>query len=101
MSDLDIFPYPVSRLGQVDIGLASSLQELVEGGHGKELEVGKYEQLLQPSLRKIFAEVGLQRMFWPEESGVRDTTSPPRPIRLFRHWSRSQSRRRPRLPGRP
>jgi alkylation response protein AidB-like acyl-CoA dehydrogenase len=71
MSDLDLFPHPVNRLGQVDVGLASSLQDLVE----KEVMARRpelkedYEQLLRPALGKILAGVGLQRMFWPEESG--------------------------------
>jgi alkylation response protein AidB-like acyl-CoA dehydrogenase len=71
MSDLDIFPYPVNRLGKIDIDLASNLQSLVEKEvMAKRLELKEdYEKLLRPSLKKMLAGVGLQRMFWPEESG--------------------------------
>lgn len=71
MSDLDLFPYPVSRLGKIDIDLASNLQTLVEKEVvARRLELKEdYEQLLRPTLGKLLAGVGLQRMFWPEESG--------------------------------
>jgi len=71
MSDLDLFPYPASRLGQVDVGLASSLQDLVEKEvMAKRPELKEdYAQLLLPSLSKILTEIGLQKMFWPEKLG--------------------------------
>jgi alkylation response protein AidB-like acyl-CoA dehydrogenase len=71
MSDPDLFPYPASRLGQVDVGLASSLRDLVEKevmAKRPELKEG-YAQVLLPSLRKILTEIGVQRMFWPEKLG--------------------------------
>jgi alkylation response protein AidB-like acyl-CoA dehydrogenase len=71
MSDLDLFPYPVTRLGKIDIDLASSLRTLVEKEvMARRLEHKEdYDQVLRPSLKKTLAGVGLQRMFWPEAAG--------------------------------
>jgi alkylation response protein AidB-like acyl-CoA dehydrogenase len=78
MSDVDIFFYPVSRLGKADVDLASSLQSLVEKEiMSKRLELKEdYERLLQPSLHRLLVGTGLQRMFWPEKLGGDEHNQP-------------------------
>jgi alkylation response protein AidB-like acyl-CoA dehydrogenase len=78
MNGLDLFPYPKNRLEKADLDLASSLQGMVEKQvMDKRLELKEdYEKLLGPSLGKLMAEVGLQRMFWPERHGGEEHNQP-------------------------
>ncbi|MDY6795560.1 MAG: acyl-CoA dehydrogenase family protein [Actinomycetota bacterium] len=71
MNNLDLFPYQKNRLEDTDLQLASTLHDLVEREvMDKRLELKEdYEQLLKPSMRKIFVDIGLQKMFWPEKLG--------------------------------
>lgn len=71
MQDLDLFPYPKSRLQSTDVDLASSLRGLVEKEiMDKRLELKEdYEGLIKPSLEKVLVGIGLQKMFWPESLG--------------------------------
>lgn len=78
MSDLDLFPYPKNRLGEADLDLAASLQGLVEKEiMDKRLELKEdYDKLLAPMLRKLFVDIGLQKMFWPEKLGGDEHNQP-------------------------
>jgi alkylation response protein AidB-like acyl-CoA dehydrogenase len=78
MNDLDLFPYPKNRLQKTDVDLAASLQGLVEKEiMDKRLEFKEdYKQLLKPSLGKLMAEIGLQKMFWPEKLGGEEHNQP-------------------------
>jgi len=78
MNDLELFPYPKNRLQAADLDLAASLQGLVEKEvMDKRLELKEdYEQLLQPSLGRLMTEIGLQKMFWPEELGGEEHNGP-------------------------
>lgn len=71
MNGTDLFPYPRHRLQKADLDLAASLQGMLEKQVvGKRLELKEdYERLLKPSLHKLLVDVGLQKMFWPEEHG--------------------------------
>jgi alkylation response protein AidB-like acyl-CoA dehydrogenase len=71
MNGMDIFSYPKNRLEAADLDLAAGLQRLVEKQvREKRLELKEdYEQLLKPSLGKVMLDIGLQKMFWPEEMG--------------------------------
>jgi len=78
MNDSDLFPYPKNRLQKTDLDLAASLQGMVEKQvMDKRLELKEdYEQLLKPSLGKLMAEIGLQKMFWPEKYGGEEHNQP-------------------------
>ena len=78
MNGLDLFPYPKNRLQKADLDLAANLQGLVEKEIvGKRLELKEdYEGLLKPSLGKLMAEIGLQKMFWPEKYGGDEHNQP-------------------------
>lgn len=78
MSDLDLFLYPKGRLQSADLDLAASLQAMVQKEVvDKRLELKEdYDGLLKPSLGKLLAEVGLQRMFWPEKLGGEEHNEP-------------------------
>jgi alkylation response protein AidB-like acyl-CoA dehydrogenase len=78
MSDQDLFPYPRNRLQAADLDLAASLQAMVQKEVvDKRLELKEdFDALLQPSLGKLMAEVGLQKMFWPEKLGGEEHNEP-------------------------
>ncbi|MBN2026074.1 MAG: acyl-CoA/acyl-ACP dehydrogenase [Actinobacteria bacterium] len=78
MSDQDLFPYPRGRLQAADLDLASSLQAMVQKEiMDKRLELKEdYDGLLAPSLAKLMAEVGLQKMFWPDKLGGEEHNEP-------------------------
>ena len=71
MNGADIFPYPRNRLQEADLDLAASLQSLLQRQvMDKRLELKEdYVRLLEPCLGMLLAQVGLQRMFWPEACG--------------------------------
>jgi alkylation response protein AidB-like acyl-CoA dehydrogenase len=78
MAQLDIFHYPRSRLKDVDLALASSLEGMLEKEvTSKRLELKEdYENLLRPSLEKILVGIGMQKMLWPEALGGEDHNKP-------------------------
>ena len=67
----ELFIIPRTRLGDEEIALASTLEALLEREvRGRRLELKEdYAALLEPALKRIMVEVGLQRMFWPESAG--------------------------------
>ena len=78
MNELELFPYPKNRLQKTDLDLAASLHDLVQKEIvDKRLELKEdYEGLLSPNLNKLLVEVGLQRMFWPEDLGGEEHNGP-------------------------
>jgi alkylation response protein AidB-like acyl-CoA dehydrogenase len=78
MQDLDLFLYPKNRLAEADTALASSLKGLVEKEiMEKRLELKEdYEELLRPAMKKVFVEIGLQKMFWPQDLGGEEHNRP-------------------------
>jgi alkylation response protein AidB-like acyl-CoA dehydrogenase len=78
MSDQDLFAYPRGRLQAADLDLAASLQAMVQKEvMDKRLELKEdYDALLAPSLARLMAEVGLQKMFWPEKLGGEEHNEP-------------------------
>ncbi|MDI6830715.1 MAG: acyl-CoA dehydrogenase family protein [Actinomycetota bacterium] len=78
MNGSEIIPFPRNRLDKADLDLASTLQAMVEKEIvDKRLELKEdFERLLAPSLAKIMLDIGLQKMFWPEEHGGEGHNSP-------------------------
>ena len=78
MKKLEAFPYPTNRLKEEDLALASALEGMLSREvAGRRLELKEdYEQLLTPALKKVLADIGLQRMFWPESAGGDGHNSP-------------------------
>ncbi len=78
MNGSEIIPFPRNRLDKADLDLASTLQAMVEKEIvEKRLELKEDHQgLLAPSFAKIMWEIGLQKMFWPEEHGGEGHNSP-------------------------
>ncbi len=71
MSDHDLFPYLYEWASDMDVSLAGNLRRWAENEvMAKRLELKEdYEQLLEPAMRKLFLEIGMQRLLWPEEHG--------------------------------
>ena len=74
----ELFPVPVEWLGDVDLSMAST----VSGWADAEVMTGRlehhedYEGLLVPAMRKLFIDIGLQAMLWPDELGGGGLDSP-------------------------
>jgi alkylation response protein AidB-like acyl-CoA dehydrogenase len=71
MSEHDIFPCMYEWLSDMDVSLAGNLKRWADNEvMAKRLELKEsYEQLLEPAMRKLFLEIGLQRLLWPEKYG--------------------------------
>ena len=71
MSDHDLFPYLYEWASDMDVSLAGNLRRWAENEvMAKRLELKEdYEQLLEPAMRRLFLEIGMQRLFRPEEHG--------------------------------
>ncbi|OFW60100.1 MAG: hypothetical protein A2Y75_02095 [Candidatus Solincola sediminis] len=71
MSEHSLFPFTHEWLSDMDLSLAENLKrwsdnELI----AKRLEYKEdYEQLLMPAITKLFVEIGMQRLLWPEAHG--------------------------------
>lgn len=71
MSNLDLIPYPKDMEQESDLSLARTLKQWAESEvMAKRLEHREdYEKLLKPAMRKLFVDVELQKMIWPENCG--------------------------------
>ena len=71
MSSQDLIPYPKDMVHESDLSLAQTLQKWAETEvMPKRLEYREdYEKLLKPAMRKLFLDIQLQKMFWPERYG--------------------------------
>lgn len=71
MSEHDIFPCMYEWLTDVDVSLAGNLRRWADNEvMAKRLELKEdYEQLLEPAMKQLFTEIGMQRLLWPEDHG--------------------------------
>lgn len=71
MDSMDIFPCSKDGIEEADILLAQTLKRWADTEViSKRLEYGEdYEKLLKPAMQKLFIDVELQKMIWPEECG--------------------------------
>lgn len=71
MSEYDLFPCLREWMGEMDVSLAGNLKRWAENEvMAKRLELKEdYSRLLEPAMRQLFLEIGMQRLFWPEEYG--------------------------------
>lgn len=71
MSEHNLFPFMREWLGDVELSLAENLRRWAENEvMAKRLEYKEdYQQLLQPAMKKLFLDIGLQRLMWPEDYG--------------------------------
>ncbi len=71
MKQREIFPIPHEWLTDMDISLSETVsrwarQEVIS----RRLEFGEdYEKLLLPAMEKLFVDIGLQNLVWPEKLG--------------------------------
>jgi alkylation response protein AidB-like acyl-CoA dehydrogenase len=78
MSEHDIFPCMYEWLTDMDVSLAGNLRRWADNEvMAKRLELKEdYGQLLEPAMKKLFLEIGMQRLLWPEEHGGDGHNSP-------------------------
>ncbi|MEW6553696.1 MAG: acyl-CoA dehydrogenase family protein [Actinomycetota bacterium] len=78
MSEHDIFPCMYEWLSDMDVSLAGNLKRWADNEvMAKRLELKEsYEQLLEPAMRQLLLEIGLQRLLWPEKYGGDGHNSP-------------------------
>ncbi|MBC7228872.1 MAG: acyl-CoA/acyl-ACP dehydrogenase [Actinobacteria bacterium] len=71
MSSSDVFPCMYEWMSDMDVSLAGNLRRWAESElMEKRLELKEdYAALLAPAMRKLFCDIGLQRLFWPEAHG--------------------------------
>ncbi len=71
MSEHDLFPFAHEWLSDMDTSLAANLKKWAESElMDKRLELKEdYTALLEPAMRKLFLDIGLQRLLWPEAYG--------------------------------
>lgn len=71
MGHAKLFPCPREWTGELETSLAETLEGWAETElMAKRLELKEsYEGLLEPAMKKLFLEIGLQRLLWPEEHG--------------------------------
>ncbi len=65
------FPFLQEWASEMDVSLAENLRLWAENEvMSKRLELKEdYQGLLEPAMRKLFLDIGLQRLLWPEEYG--------------------------------
>jgi alkylation response protein AidB-like acyl-CoA dehydrogenase len=78
MSEHDLFPFAREWLSDMDVSLAGNLKKWAESElMEKRLELKEdYSGLLEPAMRKLFLDIGLQRLLWPEKYGGDGHNSP-------------------------
>lgn len=71
MGEHDIFPCLREWMSEMDLSLAENLRLWAENEvMSKRLELKEdYQGLLEPAMRKLFLDIGLQRLLWPEQHG--------------------------------
>lgn len=71
MGEQILFPSIREWLGDVEASLARTLDQWAENELlNKRLEFKEdYEELLRPAISKLFCEIGMQRLLWPEAHG--------------------------------
>ena len=78
MSEHDLFPFAREWLSDMDVSLADNLKKWAESElMEKRLELKEdYSGILEPAMRKLFLDIGLQRLLWPEKYGGDGHNSP-------------------------
>ena len=78
MSEHDLFPFAREWLSDMDVSLAGNLKKWAESElMEKRLELKEdYSGLLEPAMRKLFLDIGLQRLLWPDKYGGDGHNSP-------------------------
>ncbi len=71
MKEQDLFPFNHAWLSDMDKSLAQTLRSWAETEvMAKRLEHREdHGQLLEPAMRKLFLDIGMQRLLWPESNG--------------------------------
>lgn len=71
MENLDIFPYLRDSAEEPDLLMVQTLRRWADAEvFSKRLEYREdYNKLLKPAMRKLFVDVELQKMIWPEQCG--------------------------------
>jgi alkylation response protein AidB-like acyl-CoA dehydrogenase len=71
LKDSHLFPYPEYMIEESDLILARTLEQWAEKEVlSKRLEHREnYEQLLKPAMDKLFVDLEMQKMAWPESCG--------------------------------
>jgi len=74
----ELFPVPTEWVQDVDEAMAETVARWAEQEvMAKRLEYREdYEKLLLPAMSKLFLDIGLQAMLWPEEAGGGGLSSP-------------------------
>jgi alkylation response protein AidB-like acyl-CoA dehydrogenase len=78
MSEHEPFPFMHEWLSDMDVSLAGNLKRWADNEvMAKRLEHKEdYSQLLEPAMKKLFLDIGLQRLLWPEKYGGDGHNSP-------------------------
>lgn len=71
MFDQDLYPFPQEKVQEADFSLVRNLQKWAEKEViSKRLEFKEdYANLLKPAIKKLFIDIGMQHLLWPEENG--------------------------------
>jgi len=71
MENLDIFPYLKDSAEEPDLLMVQTLRRWADAEvFSKRLEYREdYNKLLKPAMQKLFVDVELQKMIWPEQCG--------------------------------
>ncbi len=71
MNYQELFPFPQERCEEADISLARTVRQWGEAElANKRLELKEdYHNLLEPAMRKLLVDIGLQKILWPESFG--------------------------------
>lgn len=78
MVNQELIPFPREKVEEADLSLAKSLKEWAESEViSKRLEYNEdYEKLLQPAMKKLFLDIEMQKLLWPEEYGGAEHNTP-------------------------
>ncbi len=74
-----MFPYPKEWMSEDDEILASSIREWAEKEvipNRQEFDEDHNNELIGPAIRKLFVDIGLQKLMWPEKYGGAGLNSP-------------------------
>ncbi len=71
MNYQELFPFPQERCEEADISLAHTVHQWGEAElASKRLELKEdYSRLIEPAMRKLLVDIGLQKILWPESFG--------------------------------
>lgn len=78
MGYAEVFPRLMAGVQEADLSLARSLREWAEAEvDTKRLELKEdYKLMLQPAMHKLFCDIGMQKILWPEKYDGGGQTTP-------------------------